>query len=203
MMKQRGFTLIEIIVALGIFAILASLTAYVLIQAFQTDERLKKQSTRLHHLDIAVTSMRRETEQIINRPVRGNEQSLIPAFIGHADGVEFTRSGAINPGSLEKRSTLKRIAYLCYGKKLIRRSWTLLDTPDRRQFHDMVLFDQLKTCGFTYTNYKHQSRPEWVVVPKNRSQQTPAIPISMTCHLNFETWGALDIIFPLAVGLYG
>lgn len=202
-MKQRGFTLIEIVIALGIFAIIASLTAYVLIQAFETDERLKRQSVRLHHLDIAVTTMRRETEQIINRPVRGGGQSLIPAFIGHADGVEFTRSGAINPGASEQRSTLKRTAYLCYGTKLIRRSWTLLDAPDRRQYHDLVLFDQLKSCGFTYTNHKRQSRPEWIIRPKSRSLHNPNIPISMSCHLNFETWGHLDIVFPIPVGLYG
>ncbi|MCR9191859.1 MAG: type II secretion system minor pseudopilin GspJ [Gammaproteobacteria bacterium] len=201
-MKQRGFTLIEIVVALGIFAILASLTSYIMLQSFRTDERLKTQSQRLHQFEMTITLMRREIAQIINRPVRGNNQALFPAFIGHADNVEFTRSGAVNPGALEQRSTLKRIAYLCYGHTLIRRTWNTLDSPDRNQFHDKILFDHLKKCAFSYTNRKHASLTEWKII-KKKGQNTPAkFPISITAHLSTEQWGTTNLVFVIPVGLY-
>ncbi|HVT62587.1 MAG TPA: type II secretion system minor pseudopilin GspJ [Legionellaceae bacterium] len=202
-MKQRGFTLIEMMTALGIFSIIAAITAYVLINSFHTDEKLKAQAARFHQLLLSTTLMRRETQQMINRPVRGNEQSLFPALIGHMDGVEFTRNGAINPGALEQRSTLKRSAYLCYGQKLIRRSWTLLDTPDRRNYHDEILFDQLTACGFSYIDTAYKIHSNWTIVPKDKTKQRPPLPAGIILHLTFEKWGALDITFSIPGGLYG
>lgn len=201
-MKQTGFTLIEIIIALAIFAIIASLTSYVLVQSFDIDKRLKTQSIQRHQLELALVILRRETSQIINRPVRGNELSLFPALIAHADDVEFTRCGDVNPNAAAQRSTLKRVAYLCYGHKLIRRTWALLDSPDRRNYHDQVLFDRVNACGFTYIDAQHQPHTEWKMRPRDRSQQIAALPNSIVCHVSLEKWGAMDIVLPLPAGLY-
>lgn len=201
-MKQRGFTLIEIIVALAVFAIITSFTSYILAQSFDINKRLKTQSMRRHQLEIAVVLLRRETAQIINRPVRGNEQSLFPALIAHADGVEFTRSGDINPNGVAQRSTLKRVAYLCYGNKLIRRTWPLLDSPDRRQFLSQTLFDHLSSCSFTYMDAKHRPHTEWKMRPRDRTEQLAPLPTSIICHLTLEKLGALDIVLPLPTGFY-
>jgi general secretion pathway protein J len=201
-MKQRGFTLIEIIVALAVFAIIASFTSYILAQSFATDKRLKNQFIRSHQFELALVLLRRETAQIINRPVRGNEQSLLPALIAHADGVEFTRSGDINPNATSQRSTLKRVAYLCYGSKLVRRTWTLLDTPDRRQFHSQVVLDHLSACRFTYRDAKHRDHNEWIMRPKDRSKQLSPLPTSIICHLYLENSGTINIVLPLPTGFY-
>ena len=201
-MKQRGFTLIEIIIALAVFAIITSFTSYILAQSFATDKRLKAQFHRSHQFELALVLLRRETAQIINRPVRGNEQSLLPAFIAHADGVEFTRSGDINPNAATQRSTLKRVAYLCYGNQLIRRTWTLLDSPDRRQFHSQILLDHLNACHFTYRDAKHQAHNEWVMRPRDRTKQLSPLPTSIICHLSLEKSGVIDIVLPLPTGFY-
>ena len=202
-MKQRGFTLIEIIIALAVFAIIASITSYVLAQSFDINKRLKQQSIQRHKLDLTLLLLRRETEQIINRPVRGNEQSLIPPLIAHPDGVEFTRCGNVNPGAVAHRSTLKRVAYLCYSHKLIRRTWPLLDSPDRREFHDQTLFDQLSACGFTYMDAKHQPHPEWKIRSKrDRAEQISPLPMSIVLHITLKNLGALDIVLPLPTGFY-
>ena len=201
-MNQRGFTLIEVIIALAVFAIIASFTSYILAQSFNIDKQLKTQSMRNHQIELAMVLLRRETTQIINRPVRGNEQSLFPALIAHADGVEFTRSGDINPNAIAQRSTLKRVAYLCYGSKLIRRTWPLLDSPDRRQFHSQVILDHLNACGFTYMDAKHHPHTEWKMRPRDRSKQLSPLPTSIVCHLSLEKAGTLDIVLPLPTGFY-
>ncbi|MGV3740524.1 MAG: type II secretion system minor pseudopilin GspJ [Gammaproteobacteria bacterium] len=201
-MKQRGFTLIEIIIALAVFAIIASFTSYILAQSFNVDKRLKTQRVQQHRIELALILLRRETQQIINRPVRGNEQSLIPAFIAHANTLEFTRNGNVNPNAVAQRSTLKRVAYLCYGKKLIRRTWDLLDSPDRRQFRSQVLLDQVKSCGFTYMDVKHQAHTEWKIVAGDRKDQISPLPTSIICHLNLENLGKVEIVLPLPTGFY-
>ena len=202
-MKQRGFTLVEIIIALAVFAIMASLTSYILAQSFRTDKRLKVQTNQNHQLELAIVLFRREAVQIINRPVRGNQQSLLPAFIAHADTVEFTRGGNINPDSVAKRSTLVRVAYLCNKGSLVRRTWSVLDSPDRTQFHSQVLLDHLKSCSFTYMDSKQQTVSEWKIRPSDKSKQLPPLPLSMTCHLTLENSQSADIIVPLPAGFYG
>lgn len=201
-MKQRGFTLIEILIALAVFAIIASFTSYILAQSFQVDKRLKIQREQKHKIELALILLRRETQQIINRPVRGNEQSLFPGFIAHADTLEFTRNGDVNPNAAVQRSTLKRVAYLCYGSKLIRRTWNLLDSPDRRQFRSQVLLDHVKSCGFTYMDYKHQSHSEWKIIAGDKKDQLSPLPTSIICHLNLDNFGKVDIVLPLPTGFY-
>lgn len=201
-MNQRGFTLIEIIIALAVFAIIASFTSYILAQSFNVDKRLKIQRTQQHRLELALILLRRESQQIINRPVRGNEQSLFPAFIAQPDLLEFTRNGNINPNAIAQRSTLKRVAYVCYGQKLIRRTWDLLDSPDRRQFHSQILLDHVKSCGFTYMDAKHQAHNEWKIISKDKKDQMPPFPLSIIFHLNLENLGKMDIVLPLPTGFY-
>lgn len=201
-MKQNGFTLIEIIVALAVFAIMASITSYVLSQSFDINKRVKHQAMQHHQLDLALVLLRRETEQMINRPVRGNEQSMIPALIAHADGVEFTRCGDVNPDAALLKSNLKRVAYLCYGQKLIRRTWSLLDSPDRRQFHDQTLLEPLSACSFTYMDAKHILHSEWRIKPRDRAEQIAPLPSSIILHVVLAKWGPLDIYLPLTAGFY-
>lgn len=202
-MKQKGFTLIEIIIALAVFAIMASLCAYILTQSFDINKRLKQQALRHHRIELAMVLLRRETQQIINRPIRGNEQSLFPAFIAHPDSLEFTRSGDINPNAVAQRSTLKRVAYLCYGHQLIRRTWPLLDSPDRRQFNSQILLDNLHSCSFTYLDNQQQSHFEWKIRPnRDRKEQISPLPASIICHLDWGKLGALDLVLPLPTGFY-
>ena len=201
-MNQRGFTLIEVIVALVIFAILASMTSYVLFQSFDTDNSLKKESTNLNTLKMAITLLRRDTEQIINRPIVGDQQRTIKSFIGQTRYVEFTRSGAINPDAIEQRSSLKRIAYLCKGPHLVRRSWTVLDSIDRNHYHDTIVLTDLQDCSFYYLDQKHLSSPNWIGAFSDQTHQNSVFPTSVTCHLSIEKWGTLDISLIIPVGLY-
>ena len=202
MNNQRGFTLIEILIALAVFAIIASFTSYILAQSFDLDKRLKILRIQQHKLEIALILLRRETQQIINRPVRGNEQSLIPALIAHSDLLEFTRNGNSNPNAQEQRSTLKRVAYLCSHQKLIRRTWALLDAPDRRQFHSQILLDNVKSCSFTYMDAKHRAHSQWKIISKDRKEQIAPFPISIICHLSMQNLGKMDIVLPLPAGFY-
>lgn len=201
-MKQQGFTLIEIIIALAVFAIMASITSYVLTQSFEINKRVKQQAMQHHRLDLGLLVLRRETEQLINRPVRGNDQALFPALIGHSNILEFTRSGDVNPGAVGLKSTLKRVAYLCYGHRLLRRTWRVLDSPDRRAYHDQVVLEPLSACSFTYIDAKHISHSEWRIQRGDKAEHIAPLPSSIILHIELEKWGAMDIYLPLTAGFY-
>ena len=134
MRKHLGFTLIEVLVALTLFAILAAITSSSMYYAFNARSRVSAQADRLNYLQLAITLIKQDTEEIAVRSIRSNEFHLFPAFVGLPNYIELTRGGLPNPNAAEKRSTLKRIALLCQENQLIRRSWAALDAPNRDIF---------------------------------------------------------------------
>src|SRR5437660_10088382 len=109
MKKVKGFTLIEILIALTVFAILATLTSSSLYYAFNIRTRVNAQAERLNTLQLAISIIQQDISQTVERGVRGNEMRLFPVFIGRAKYLELTPDGHVNPDALETRSTLKRI----------------------------------------------------------------------------------------------
>ena len=143
----QGYTLIEIMVALAVFAILATLTATSMYHAFNTRARVSAQADQLNTLQLALMVVGRDVEQIISRSVRGNDMHLFPEFVGQSQYIEFTRGGVVNPNGEEQRSTLKRIAYICSEGRLVRRSWEQMDSPERSRYQDKVLLENLKSLS--------------------------------------------------------
>lgn len=202
MSKERGFTLIEILVALAVFAILATLTSSAMYYAFNTKERVSEQAERLNTLQLALTLVQRDIEQIIPREVRGNEMQVFSTFIGETQYVEFTRSGFPNPKNEEKRSTLKRIALLCKDNKLIRRSWAELDTINRKRYRDKILIEGVLHCKFGYLNSSLQVLSEWRANAIQQNQHAEPLPKAIQFNFTLQDWDKISLLFIIPEGLY-
>lgn len=202
-MKTSAFTLIEVLIALVVFAILATITSSAMYYAFTTRSRVTEQAERLMTLQLAITLIERDIQQIANRPTRGDQMHLSPAFTGEKEYVEMTRGGLTNPGSSEKRSTMKRIAILCRNGQLIRRSWPVLDTPKRSNFEDRVLLDSITDCQFAYLDESLQVLSEWRAPANLANTMTqPSLPKAVKLALTLKDWGKASFLFVLPEGLY-
>ena len=202
MKKTQGFTLIEIMIALAVFAILSTITAATLMHAFSTRARVNAQSEQLNTIQVALMLIARDIEQIIQRPVIGEEMHLIPAFVGEQNTIEFTRAGIVNPNGVDERSTLKRIALICKTGKLIRRTWDTLDAPTRSFFHDKVLLSNLKACSFSYLNQSLQILPQWRNDVTTEHQQEENLPMAIQFNITIEGWGNMNLLFPISGAPY-
>jgi general secretion pathway protein J len=202
--SHSGFTLVEILVALAVFAILATLTSSSMYYAFNTRSRITLQADRMVDLQLAITLIQRDTEQAINRAVRGNEMRIFPGFVGQPNYMELTRSGLSNPNAEEKRSTLKRIAILCENNQLIRRSWASVDSVDRNQYEDKVILRDVKQCEFAYLNKNLQVLTEWHsdVVDLGLKQASDSLPKAVRMTLTLSDWGEFSQFFLLPKALY-
>lgn len=200
--RSSGFTLLEILIALAVFAILASLTAYTMNNAFTTRKRITAQAEQLITMELAVTMISRDTEQAVTRPVRGEDMRLFPIFVGQSTYMEFTRGGLVNPGSEEKRSTLKRVAYLCNNHRLIRRTWERLDTIDRKQRKDTVLLEKLKDCQFAYLDRRQQILEEWRSGQAIQDENGEPLPKAVRINLTPDVWGEVSLLYILPKALY-
>lgn len=196
-----GFTLLEILIAIAVFAILATLTSSALYYAFNTRARVTEQADRFTNLQLAISLLERDSLQIINRPVRGNEMHLFPAFIGQASYSEFTRGGHANPNSTEKRSTLLRVGLLCKENQLIRRTWPSLDPANKDKYEDRVLLDNLNKCQFAYLNKSLQILPSWNVGTGELEQVEP-LPKAIQLTLILNQRDKLSLLLPIPKAQY-
>ena len=202
MKKYTGFTLIEILIALTVFAILATITSSTLYYAFNARTRVNEQAERLNSLQLAISIIQQDTTQTVERPIRGNEMRLFPGFVGQAQYLELTRDGVINPKSIEKRSSLKRIALVCQDGTLIRRTWSSLDPLDRNIYEDKELVSNLSDCYFNYLNQNLQVLSEWREQALAQNQRKEPLPKAIQINLKLNDWGKLNLLFIIPEALY-
>lgn len=198
-MKNKGFTLIEIIIAVAVFAVIASISASVLLNSLKTKQRSYSQIETINQLQLAISLFSKDSRQIVTRPVRGNHMHLFPSFIGEKDYLEFTRGGDINPNAAEQRSTLIRIAYLCKDDNLVRRIWPVLDSPDRDVYQDTTLLSNLKNCKFAYVGMHQNVMPNWYqyTTRQNNKTITTPLPEAIQLSLNLQTLGKIKQNFKI------
>ncbi|MFZ5722943.1 MAG: type II secretion system minor pseudopilin GspJ [Pseudomonadota bacterium] len=126
---QRGFTLLEILAAVAILALIGTAASMIFVQALDNRERVGERAEALAGLQRAFLFMQRDFEQTVPRGARdelGDAQSS--PMTTREGAVELTRTGWINPLQTRQRSTLQRVRYRLEDGRLWREYW---DHPDR------------------------------------------------------------------------
>ncbi|TCO38949.1 general secretion pathway protein J [Dokdonella fugitiva] len=108
--RTPGFSLIELLVALAVFAALAAAAYGGLGAIARTRGVLAVQQDRFAAIARTVASLERDLRQAVARPVIGNEGAMQPALVGSAGAIELSRLGYANPLA-ESRSNVERVVY--------------------------------------------------------------------------------------------
>lgn len=159
---QRGFTLLEVVIAIAIFAGIFVVAQQMFSQAVDSRDRLNEAASRLETQQLLLTWLTMDIEQIFPRPVRdafGQEQ---PALLGVENAIAFTRAGWANPFDLRRRSELQRVEYLLDDdQRLIRRHWPALDVNPGAEPRETVMMENVQELHFRYLN-RDQDGWSWV-----------------------------------------
>lgn len=125
-MKQWGFTLIEVLVALTIFTIIGLASTSLLTSVIDSSDLSVERFDKLQQLQRAMLTIERDVQQAMLRPVRiEGEQNEVVMRGGELDdseasGLAFVRGGWHNPRNMLPRSTLQPVAYRLVDEKLER-----------------------------------------------------------------------------------
>lgn len=168
-MNQRGLTLVEVLVALGIFAAVSAIGVGALTLAANGSRQLEVANERIGDLERFRGVLRTDLYQLVDREVLEPETVRPrPALIGGEalDEVlgdrEFepllalVRSGWSNPGAVEPRPEVQAVTYFLRGGELVRRTRPFLDATRDTPFLDDVILDGLVDVEITF-----RVRGEW------------------------------------------
>ena len=149
MRHSKGFTLIEVLVAFLIFAIIGVISSQLLSQTIKSRESLADRGERLAQIHRAMQVLQRDFMQLTRRPIRDQYGDMQrPLIIGTDGAIEFTRVGWRNPLK-GPRTEVQRVGYRWQDEALIRGYWhhadrafdsepihqTLLEEVDRIEFY--------------------------------------------------------------------
>ena len=164
-MKRRGgFTLIEVLVALAVFAVLAALAYGTLNQSLLSAEILNDRMDRLQALQRAVRMLADDLQQLAPRPVRDElGDNFRPALdTGFQSGfaIELTRGGWSNPIVLP-RSTMQRVGYRIEEDELVRYQWFTLDRTLSNEPTGVTLLDGVESLQFRFYDASGEFSEQW------------------------------------------
>ncbi len=123
---DRGFTLIEMLVALSLFAAIAAMGVGLLRSSVDTQDAVQGRLKAMGGINRLRAVMANDLAQAVQRPTRGAAGEAVPAFIGSANGFAFVHGGA---GALDgsERPNVERVAYALVGGEWRRAIQPMLD----------------------------------------------------------------------------
>lgn len=203
-MRQRGFTLLEVLVTVAIFALMYVLAVEFVDGAMDTREDLNKGAKQLEESQRAIIYMTMDFEQMIARPVRDPYGDPEPALVGKNDNgvdyVEFTRLGWANPFHLRQRSDMQRVAYTLKGTTLYRRYWPVLDANVATQYQEDPLLHHVKSFKVRYLTQDVSGQLNWVdqwptAAIATQAVWTQALPKSVEVTIDLENGNQIHRYF--------
>jgi general secretion pathway protein J len=168
--SSQGFTLIEVIIAIAIFAIIATMVIGGLKAVLTANQITSVDADQLAQLQLAMLIMERDVEQMTDRPITDQNGQVQVAVIASPQYLEFTHGGYSNPFGLQNRSTLQRVAYTIQNGQLIRTTWPELDRAPTTQAINHVLLSNITSIQFQMMDNNQQFYDSWP--PPNSVQST-------------------------------
>ena len=133
--KHSGFTLLEIVVAVAIFAVISTVSYASLIRFFDQSQRIEQVHYRLEQIQKIFALLEQDIRYMTARPVQYNNTTYAalevyknrPVFT--SEKMQFTTS---RPTPLNKMAqTNYRVSWRFDGDAIYRYSWKELDLKDR------------------------------------------------------------------------
>jgi general secretion pathway protein J len=192
-----GFTLLELLISMAIFSLLAAMAYSGLNNVLQVRERTEVRADQFKRLQLAFNLMQRDIEQIIDRSIRDGYGSAQPALVGGQFNeylLELTRTGWRNP--LQRaRSNMQRVAYAVEENQLIRLSWKMLDRAAEDPPHKRVLLDNVEQLDFKYIAGGNEPSDTWPPASIGTAGTPVAMPAAVIVELDSKRYGKIQRVF--------
>ena len=189
-MKQRGFTLLEVMVALGILAFVIIATHQILDSTTKAKDASDETIAELNALQTTFRLMDQDFSQMTKRAVRNESGDVQEQYLlagryvleSQYDGIAFVRDGWINPINLLPRSELQAVGYRVLDDNLERVYRVYVDQLDNMEPRVQRILEDVEELKFEFLDDKNAWQEQWEIkaLPKAVAvtlQQIEAEPI--------------------------
>ena len=183
MTKRSGFTLVELLVAIAIFAVLSALGWKVFDYLIKIKERNTQHEQRLGQLQEAYQQVLRDTVQIV--PITANVAGQVqPAVMLQNGQLTFSKTGVTDP-LMQGIPPEERVEYIYKAdeKKLYRYKYKNLNQTGNDQPETCVLLDSVDQFQIMLLNPNEMAQWPEVALSENDVTQTKILPRGLKINL--------------------
>lgn len=198
--RSQGFTLLELLVAMGIFALVSAMAYGGLGQILQTRDRLESERTFWRSFSLTFQRLDEDLGQARARGIRDVDGITLPAFSGQPvdmralgqPSLEFTRGGILIFGS-GIRSDLQRVGYQLKDGVLWRLTWPVLDRAPQTQAIESPMIGEVQ--DFTLRFYDDRGHPSDQWPPISQNNIVASLPRGVEVKIKFAHHGEFTRTF--------
>lgn len=202
---SRGFTLLELLVAIAVFSIMAAMAYSGLDQVQRTRATVENQADKLVELQRTFLFMGRDVQQIVDRQIRDDFGEQEPAVVGDnqtQNVLNLTRTGWRNPlPSVIHRSNLQRVAWGLEENNLMRAYWPALDRAPNTEAIKQVMLHDVKNIEVRFLDQKNEWKDRWPPTTVSNDPKSPPDlrpPRAVEFSLEHKEFGKIVRLFALA-----
>lgn len=192
--KFRGFTLIEVMVAISVFATLSFSAYQVLNQVQRSNEQSLEKSNRIKALQRSLVFLDNDFRQIVARQFRTHGEKVSDKLLvveeylleSESQGILFVRLGWKNPQNAFPRGDITKVGYRLMEGTIERLWWRYPDTPVGQDPVVTPLIDKVDDLKFEFYDGK-----KWLKIWKVKNQLPKAVKMIIT----FKDYGDVERIY--------
>lgn len=186
--RENGFTLIEIIIALFIFAIISVIISYGLNNVFTAKQKISHVEQRLNQLQFTVTLMQHDISQLIDYiSLDTNNASSTSGDNMH---FKFTTTDNENPQGLEQRDNLMQVSYTWANNKLTRNIWF----NTNKDIHPKVI-SRILLPNVTHFKFRYLTPTGFIDTWPPPNQLSMAPPKAVQVTFTIPGWGTISQLY--------
>jgi general secretion pathway protein J len=206
-MRRAGFTLIEVVIAIFIAAIMFAIGYRSLSQAMTERDAINVAQQRITEIQRGMRVLAQDFAQVEARATRDTDSSgeLRPAVSAGASDetvVTFSRSGWSNPAGLQ-RPAEQRVRYRFVDGSLVREHWLSVDPALNTEPRQRVLLTRVKSVEIRFLDpVTRRWGNTWPLVtisgpvsPLNIDDTLLPRPLAIEFTVVLEDWGRVQRVF--------
>ena len=203
MTSQQGFTLVELLVAIALLAVVGAVAGRALYSTVEAERQTLETETRQQELVRAINIVETDLMSMVPRTARASDDGIpAAAFVKPSDvEIVFTRGG-LTP--LASRTGNSRVGYYLADRGLYRRSRNMIDVFEQEQGTGQLLLSGVESLEFIAYSQGQETQELW---PPSSFQSSPGggadpvlrdLPAAVALRLELDDLGIVEYVFPVA-----
>lgn len=197
---QHGFTLLELIIAVAILALIALGTGAVLNSVIKSNETSEVSLKSLQDAQRAMLILERDFLQMVARSprIQGEDNAIILKggefeFDSDESGIAFVRNGWHNPQMMLPRSSLQRVIYSLQDGVFMREHFMHVDSVIGAKTRQRPLLEGITDFEVSAAFEYRRDELDW-----EKDFESLELPIALKVTLESEAFGSMERVFQVA-----